>query len=146
MEKINKYQVATELLDNAIRLYFEENSYFSALHLAGGAEEVLAVYLDDLGVISAFQRTQSFFRWSYIADSSYQVKKSDTEIVDYLNNPKNSVKHKRGKVDNHVEFDPVVETRKILDRAITNYCLLMPRLGLAETLQIKKYRTHQLEV
>ena len=41
----SKLEIATQQLDTALMLYFEDKNYFSVITLAGAAEEILAVYL-----------------------------------------------------------------------------------------------------
>ena len=140
MEKIPKHEVATELLNQAIRLYLENGSYFAALHLAGAAEEVLEVYLKGTSEKSAYQRTADLIIQLVKIDQTYIKDKSEDALYKRLKNPKHSVKHKFGHDDNHVEFDAKLEAKDLIDRAISNYYLLVPRLGLSETPLIIKYR------
>lgn len=44
-EPSHPYQVAHELLESALRLYFEHKAYSAALHLAGAVEELLGKLL-----------------------------------------------------------------------------------------------------
>lgn len=45
---VPKYAAALEMLSRGIELYLRGDSYYSSLHLAGAAEEVLAVYVREL--------------------------------------------------------------------------------------------------
>lgn len=51
---IPKLLVAKELLDQALRLYYEGEAYFAALHLAGAAQEIFGKTLTSLDHESAF--------------------------------------------------------------------------------------------
>jgi hypothetical protein len=55
MSAMDKLDVACELLDRSLRLYYAGDSYFSALHLAGAAEEILGVYVERAGGESSFR-------------------------------------------------------------------------------------------
>ena len=55
MDATSKLDIATELLDRALRLYYERDSYFAALHLAGAAQELLGAHVRTHGGISSFQ-------------------------------------------------------------------------------------------
>ena len=47
---INKYlKIAKEQLETALRLYFEQRDYYSAITLAGAAEEILGKMLNHNG-------------------------------------------------------------------------------------------------
>lgn len=55
-----KIQVAKELLDKALESYFD-GAYFAAIHLAGGAEEILGQYVTRIsGSDNAFKSLQNF--------------------------------------------------------------------------------------
>jgi hypothetical protein len=91
-------------------------------------------------VKSAYQRICDLIIQLEKIDQTYTENKSKKNVDKLLNNPKNSVKHKFGHGDNSVDFDPKLEGKELIDRAISNYYLLMPRLGLSETSLIIEYR------
>jgi len=55
MKQIDKLNIACELLDRSLRLYYSGDSYFACLHLAGAAEEILGVYVEKAGAESSFE-------------------------------------------------------------------------------------------
>ena len=123
--KTSKLTVASELLDNALRLYFEEHAYFSSLHLAGAADEILGAYVTHHGDVSAFKSIlNTAVRLSKYIDKN-GIKSSSVEIKNLMNYPKNSVKHMNSLSDDSVSFDAKFEAESMLDRAISNYYLLM---------------------
>ncbi|EHR70720.1 hypothetical protein BurJ1DRAFT_1866 [Burkholderiales bacterium JOSHI_001] len=131
-----KHQVAVELLDRAVQMYFAGDSYFAALHLAGAAEEILAVYVrEELGADGKPRRTayddihRAAIEFATRVDQTPR-KKIEQEIADLMNWPKNSTKHRRGQGDHHVLFDPKSEARIMIDFAISNYDRLTLRLRL----------------
>ncbi|WMP15855.1 hypothetical protein [Thiothrix lacustris] len=136
-----KHEVATELLDWAIRSFLSGNGYYSALHLAGAAEEVFAVYLraPEYKLTPANEEfTSLFLRISQPSDQQERNKLSKW-VGDRMNNPKNSVKHKRGHQDEFVEFDPVEEAADVIDRAISNYIQLLGKLPLRDLPSIHEF-------
>ena len=128
-----------ELLDRALRLYFEGDSYFTALHLAGAAEEILGVYVKIHGGVPAFDSTRAstVYLSKYIRNDGTESKAKD--IGDLMNHAKNSTKHKFGKNDHVVAFDPRREARNMLDLCVENYYQLMSLLNLPETELLRKF-------
>lgn len=54
-----KMRVAKELMDKALEAYYDQ-AYFAAIHLAGGAEEILGVYVTRVtGTDNAFKSLQT---------------------------------------------------------------------------------------
>ena len=45
MEKFDKLAIADEMLESAIESYLDGQKYFSALHLAGAAQEIYGKWL-----------------------------------------------------------------------------------------------------
>ncbi len=139
MPVTTKLDVATELLTEALRLYLDGRSYFSSLHLAGAAEEILGVYVSGSGEICAFDRTKDdalLFSNLFCPEDS---KPNPRDMANLINDAKNSTKHKRGHKDNEINFDPRSETLEILDRAIDNYYQLRSRFNLPETEEMRRF-------
>ncbi len=126
--KTPKYVAALELLSRAIELYLRGDSYYSALHLAGAAEEILAVYVRDLPEQSA----------SGIGSSSDQLKKAFVALPAPMLSEKdkkargqwfhhrtfeakNAVKHKRGVKDHALDFSAQQEAADLIELAISTY-------------------------
>lgn len=133
---VSKYIVALELLERAIELYMRGDSYYSALHLGGAAEEVLAVYVRAMppSVSSNQKSAADQFKDAFLAFSSpaSSEERDETEkwIHDRMYDAKNSVKHKRGKKDEVVGFDPKQEAYDVIDMAISTYFQLFSHLNL----------------
>lgn len=139
MSATTKLEVASELLTEALRLYLARRAYFASLHLAGAAEEILGVYVKANGGVCAFDSTKDvavLFSRLFRADGSEH---SSRDMADLINDAKNSTKHKRGKGDNDVNFDPRAEAFDVLDRAIDNYYRLQSKFNLPETEELIRF-------
>ena len=118
---VDKLDVACELLDRALRLYYEGDSYFASLHLAGAAEEIFGVYARRCGMESAFT---NFRRAATKMAKYFGSDQEDSEshsIGELMNRAKNQTKHGHGAVT----FDAATEAKEILDRAVSDYYALM---------------------
>jgi hypothetical protein len=128
-----KFTVALELLDRAIELYLRRDSYYSALHLAGAAEEILAVYVRELptdspsGAGSASDQLKQLFA---AVTNQEDSQASEKWFHHRTYNAKNSVKHRRGKGDNFVDFDPKKEAEELLELAVSTYFQLFSRTSI----------------
>ena len=135
---VPKYTASLELLSRGIELYLRGDSYYSALHLAGAAEEVLAIYVRELppatqsetiSLSVSDQMKRAFVAFS--APDSHQDQKSlEKWFHDRTYAAKNSVKHKRGHRDRLVDFDPKLEAAELLDLAVSTYFQLFSRTEL----------------
>ncbi|WP_235576603.1 hypothetical protein [Pseudomonas taeanensis] len=133
-----KLKVATELLDRALCMYYEGNSYFAALHLAGGAEEVLGAYVERSGRESSFKSLlHGAVKLSKFFGDGVESKTKDIAAI--MNYAKNRTKHMDEEGDDHVYFDPKVEARDLLDRAVSNYYTLMNFHELPETELLRRF-------
>lgn len=133
-----KLVVATELLDRALRMYYEGSSYFAALHLAGAAEEILGVYVERHGGESSFKSLQrGSVKISKFVNGGVESKPKDIAFV--MNHAKNSTKHMDTEDDDHVYFNPQTEARDLLDRAVSNYYSLMSLYELPETELVRRF-------
>jgi hypothetical protein len=135
-----KLDVATQQLDTALRLYFGRRDYFSAITLAGAAEEILGVYLKRHKQPNAFDddldASLRVYRWLHKEDGSPEW------MQESINRVKNAAKHMRGRGDLELICDPRDEAQSILDRAVTNYYRLMSFEDLAETPRIRRFNEH----
>lgn len=134
-----KLHVASELLDRALHMYYEGNSYFAALHLAGGAEEVLGAYIERSGGESSFKSLQrgAVKLSKFFNDGG--VESSPKGIATVMNHAKNRTKHMDVEEDDHVYFDPKAHAHDLLDRAVSNYYALMSIYELPETELIRRF-------
>ena len=129
MPAVERLSVACELLQQALRLYYEGGANYACLHLAGAAEDVLGAYVEKHGGESAFnnhRRASVRLSAYFSADGKASTEKA---IGDVINFSKNRTKHGHGLVD----FDPKEEARQLLDRAVSNYYQLMQIFPLSET-------------
>jgi hypothetical protein len=131
-ESTPKYEVAVELLDWALQAFLSGSGYYAALHLAGAAEEVLAVYLraPENKLTPAVERFASLFLHISASTSQQEAANLSKWVMDRMNEPRNSVKHKRGHSDHEVTFDAEEEAADVIDRAVSNYTLLLGKLPL----------------
>jgi len=118
-------------------MYYEGDSYFAALHLAGAAEEVLAVYVRTNGGTSSFDA----FKQGAMRLSKYfsGEEPSSRDIANLMNRAKNSTKHKYGKGDHDVDFHAQSEAETLLDMAVADYYQLMSVFDLPETDFLRKF-------
>lgn len=134
-----KLVIACELLDRALRLYFEGGSDFAVIHLAGAAEELLARHVERIGQESAFwslQRGAVRLSKYFNEDGSESSPKA---IARVLNHAKNATKHMYAKDDDHVHFDARADAHDLLDRAVSNYYQAMTEYELDETPLIQRF-------
>ncbi|NVH61907.1 hypothetical protein HQ621_13440 [Pseudomonas simiae] len=137
-EPTQKLLVAAELLDRALVMYYEGNSYFAALHLAGGAEEILGAYVERSGDESSFKSLQGgAVRLSKFLNGGIEAKPKDIAAI--MNYAKNRTKHMDKKDDDHVQFDPQTEACDLLGRAVSNYYTLMNHYNLLETKLVTRF-------
>ena len=141
-EPTDKLRVAMQLLDRALVMYYEGDSYFAALHLAGGAEEILGVYVEREGGDSSFKSLQAgAMRISQLLDEGAEVTPKD--IKQLMNYARNRTKHMNDIGDDDVHFDPKKEAFDILGRSISNYYSLMVNFNLPETEQIRMFNSER---
>lgn len=135
----NKIAIACELLDRSLRLYYEGDSDYSALHLAGAAEEIFGAYVKKHGGETAFEslRSAAVEISAYLDENS--AKSDPKEIADIMNHAKNNTKHGSGEV----AFSAREEAKDLLDRAIQNYNYLMRFYALEETQLITQFKLEQ---
>lgn len=115
--RYNKFEIAIEYLDVASGLFLSNENYFSCLHLAGAAEEILRKYCESSGMKSE----QSEYRdWLNRLRNAYEL--SVKGQVKERNRPKNSIKHFDIKVDGDavIDFDIKWEADLMLNRAYRN--------------------------
>ena len=137
-EPTQKLLVAAELLDRALVMYYEGSSYFAALHLAGGADEILGTYAERLGYESSFRSVRDgAVRLSKILNGGIETKPKD--ISDIMNYARNRTKHMNKGDDDLVLFDPQTEARDLLGRAVSNFYCVMAHYDLHETELVARF-------
>lgn len=135
-----QYLVAAELLDLALDLFYNRSRYYAVLHLAGGAEELLAKLVQSKGRTAAFSdQVDSIVRLSSIVDPGTPL---DEKWVKWrVNEARNSTKHER--TDGLVRFDPRAEARDMLGRAVENYYRAMEFVPLPETVLVRRFLVNE---
>jgi hypothetical protein len=122
-KSIAKIDIGVEQLEDALKAYYDQR-YFSAIVLAGAAEQLLGGYVMKHGLKPSFVSMRSAA--TKIANglnaqagdnASRSTKKS---IVDLMNFAYNNSKL-AGKTELTVELDPQREAQDVLDRAISNF-------------------------
>lgn len=118
---IRKLDIALQYLDTAIYCYMNSKEYFSAIHLAGASEELLGIYVRDMGgkdILTSF--AEGMHKIGCLDGNVFSVK----ENKKFLNYVKNSVKHKNSKQDDRVEIYEEMEARDMIERALSNFTTL----------------------
>ena len=142
---VPKSEVACELLDRAIELHLRGDSYYAALHLGGAAEELLSVSAREVQVApGTFLKPASDQMKEAIVALSRPTSEAERQEVekcahDRMNDPKNSVKHKRGAKDQSVNFDAKEESYDMIDSAISTYFQLFSILRLRHLPSIQEF-------
>ena len=140
-----KLIVACELLDRALRLYYEGGSDFAALHLAGGAEELLAKHVEAKGGESSFTSLRNAaVRLSKHLNED-QEESTPKAIATVMNHAKNATKHMDLVNDDVVVFNARAEAHDLLDRALSNYYQAMSEYELEETSLIRRFNQELVE-
>lgn len=134
-----KMKVAKELLDNALEAYFREE-FFAAIHLAGGAEEILGTYVIRItGTDNAFKSLQNAaVRISALLDSEGEAS-THKAIRDLMTYARNRTKHIDPVGDDDIQFDPQLQAKDLLDRAVTDYYHLMNYLPFDESAVLRRF-------
>lgn len=112
--------IAQRQLDTALRLYFEQEDYYSVITLAGAAEEILGKFLKENGIENALD---SLKEEVFAIDKVLGEAPSRRDIATRANDARNKLKHcSPGKL---IEFDAKEEAEDMLDRAIQNVLKLV---------------------
>ena len=132
MEKIDKLIIADEMLESAIELYLDGQKYFSALHLAGAAQEIYGKWLringgQDLATMMLDQAAK--FMDEPIDRKA--IKKEDKR-------PKNSIKHMDNEADRFAYLNLKLDSFMAITDAFTEYSMLK-RDETPNTIRFKAY-------
>ena len=143
---IGKQTIAAEYLTRAIELYFRGDSYFSALHLAGAAQELLGKFVERTGTDSAHTSlVKGAVRISKFVNEDGEPS-TEKQIRAAVNYAKNRVKHMDNEGDDAVDFDPRIQARDMLNLAVSEFYYLWgngANLELSD--EIEKYNRYQVE-
>lgn len=137
--KITKLNVAIELLDSALLHFLDTKSYYSSIHLAGAAEEILGTYVVKNGGEASFENMkQATIEIIKLLDNAEMPPKGK-EVGKMMNLSKNTTKHMNKGECEQVFFDPKEAAKEIIDRAITNYYHLMRCYPLEESPNMTRF-------
>jgi hypothetical protein len=131
---VPKYAASLELLSRGIELYLRGDSYYSALHLAGAAEEVLAVYVRELppNELQGAGSASDQLKQAFLALSEPGTPRDEESLGKWFHDrtyaAKNAVKPRRGRGDRFVDFDPKQEAAELLELAVSTYFQLFSRM------------------
>ncbi|MFQ3248162.1 MAG: hypothetical protein ACI9SP_004823 [Arenicella sp.] len=105
-------------LRKSIRFYIDQLDYLTALSLAGAAEEILGAILRNSGEKPSIQKKFESFK---TVEESIWGKPALTkkEYIDSKNNTRNYLKH--DSKHESITFNPELESRKMIGRALENY-------------------------
>lgn len=135
MKKIDKLIIADELLDKAIDCYIDERKYFSALHLAGAAQEIYGKW-----ICSNNGQDYSTMMIDKL-DAALDVK-IDKKILKKVNkHPKNTIKHLDNINDRYAQLNPKFDSCMEILEALIEYT----RLGRVETKNILRFKEYFLK-
>jgi hypothetical protein len=138
----DKLLVALELLERALSMYYTGDSYFAALHLAGGAEEIFRGYVKRSGGEASFEsiREGAVRISQFLGDRAGSNPKDVAKIMNYA---RNRTKHIDDNGDDDVRFDPPTEAFDMLSRAVSDYYTLMEHFELEETQLISRFNSER---
>ena len=122
IREYTKLEIASRQLEMALTIFNSGGGPFSALTLAGAAEEVFGKFVKKNGEPAAID---------HLADSYIHLKAvhsgevpSKSEACSRINSAKNSVKHMNLVGDEYVYLDPKWEAHEMIMRCIVNFKLL----------------------
>jgi hypothetical protein len=118
----SKLHIAREYLELAMRRYMERSDYFSAIHLAGAAEELFGKWLQEEDrALNRDLKAQIAFE----ALETGQMSKIK-EVISRRNWSRNTAKHMSDDRQINIWLDPVFEARNWIDTAVENYEKIFP--------------------
>jgi len=141
---ISKLIVATEYLNRSIELYFRGDSDFSALHLAGAAQELLGKFVELSGGQSAHsQLVDGAVRISNALNPA-GAPSTAKGIRGVINFAKNRAKHMDDAGDDVIEFDARRAAGEMLDIAVEEFYQLFGNgAEVSISPEIERYNHHK---
>jgi hypothetical protein len=137
--RIDKIQVATELLDRALQMYFDQ-AFFASIHLAGAAEELFGAYLT---LWQAGRPAADSFHddaASVLGFGPSEVPKDvSRQLYSLIFRSRNRTKHLNAEGDHEIMFDPLLEAETVLNRALENFYAAADVLGLRPTRRMYRF-------
>ena len=117
MSTHSKLEAAKRQLDRAIKLFFDEADYYSAITLAGASEEILGKMLEARGETHALTSISSTI--TEILSANDVPTLTNRELIRQLNDVRDWLKHYRDGKD--LDFDAKEAALQLIDRAVSNY-------------------------
>ena len=115
--------MAVEQLEDALKAYFDRH-FYSAIVLAGAAEQLLAGYVMKHGLTPSFPQMRTAItklsQGSETRDGSGVAQTTEKDVGEQMNRVYNNSKH-AGTDDHTIWMNPKFEAQEIIDRAISNY-------------------------
>ena len=121
--------MALRQLETALRLYFEQEDYYSVITLAGASEEIFGELLKEIKLENSENSLDSRKKAaSEIHEMLYEEELSERDVAIRANYARNRLKLWSPRDSKTVEFDAEEEAKDMLDRAIDNYYSLTQNL------------------
>ena len=117
--EFKKFDIATNQLETALKLYLDGGDRFSVITLAGAAEEILGKELQSRGLTNALDTDKALT--SAVSQAFGNKPVPPKVVADIANHARNQIKHLDSGGPRTVEMDPDEEAKDMLDRATTNY-------------------------
>ena len=118
MEKFDKLDIADEMLESAIESYLDGKKYFSALHLAGAAQEIYGKWIR----INGGKDHTTTMLDLYESSSSEVIDRKKVKNED--KRAKNTIKHFDNKDDRYALLNPNLDSFMLITEAVTEYIKL----------------------
>jgi hypothetical protein len=122
MKTVEKIDIAVEQLQDALKAYFD-GRYFSAMVLAGAAEQLFAGYLHKHRITPTWQQTRNAaakIARALSPGSTRSLAATERSIGDLMNFAYNNAKH-AGSSDHTVAIEPKDEAKAVIDRAVSDF-------------------------
>lgn len=129
--KIEKIDIAIEHLDLAIEKVMADKNFFSAIHLAGAAEEILGKYIERCSAgkhkADHEQMLDALERLSQLPAFREEEVFKRKETSKYLRHSVHNVKHMCNKKDDegYVTFDAKQEAIGVVEAGLNNFMWLI---------------------
>ena len=135
MKKIDKLIIADELLDKAIECYMDDQKYFSALHLAGAAQEIYGKWIRS-------NNGQDFSTMMIDEFDSHLDEKIDRKMLKKVEkHSKNTIKHLDSINDRYAQLNPQFDSFIEISGAVIEYA----RLCRVETKNIARFKEYLMK-
>lgn len=115
MNRIDKLDIADEMLDAAINEFINHQRFIAAINLAGVAEELYGKYIRITGRLDTQLETINAVK--KMTKNPSMSTKDWKNIANYL---KNSIKHFDSEKDRYIEIDSENEARLMIADALSN--------------------------